>query len=132
MRESREISRAGVALGRHASAWVILAALLGLWLSQPLHPSVRAAPAEAAPASGTLVRSAPPSSHAAHDASACQLCRAAAQTRTSLRAAVHAGAFAPVGPTSRLERVASALPKFEPVRNAWPRAPPTARVVLPS
>lgn len=127
MRESRGVSR--VAYGRHASAWAVLAALLGLWLSQPLHLAVRATPAEAAPMASAVVQL---SSQLAHDGSGCQLCRVAAQTRTSMRSAVHASAVVPSGLTSRLERVTSALPKFEPVRDAWPRAPPTARVLLPS
>jgi hypothetical protein len=129
MRESRGVSRVGTAFGRHASAWVVLTALLGLWLSQPLHLAVRATPAEAAPAASAVVQL---PSQLAHDGSGCQLCRVAAQTRTSLRSAVHASVVAPSGLTSRLERVTSALPKFEPVRDAWPRAPPTARVLLPS
>jgi hypothetical protein len=130
MRESGGASRVVAAFGRNASAWLVLTALLGLWLSQPLHLAVRATPAEAAPIASALVQL--PSEHAAHDGSGCQLCRAAAQTRTSLRSAVHTNVVVPSGLTSRLERVTSALPKFEPVREAWPRAPPTARVLLPS
>jgi hypothetical protein len=128
MRESREVARVGAAFGRHASAWLVLTALLGLWLSQPLHLAVRATPAEATPTASAVVQL--PSQDATHDASGCQLCRVAAQTRTSLRSAVHASPVVPSGLSSRLERVTSALPKFEPVRDAWPRAPPTARVLL--
>jgi len=120
-----------VAFGRHASAWLVLAALLALWSSQPFH-----AASEGLAAAGSTVRAAAPadsSSHrAAHDASTCQICRAAAQTRTSLRAAVAAGACPPVGPTSQIERIIDALPSFEPARDAWPRGPPTARFVLDS
>ena len=130
MRESRGVSRVGTAFGRHASAWVVLTALLGLWLSQPLHLAVRATPAEATPMASAVVQL--PSQHAAHDGSGCQLCRVAAQTRTSLRSAVYASVVVPSGLTSRLERVTSVPPKFETVREAWPRAPPTARVLLPS
>lgn len=120
------------AASRRTSAWLVLAALLGLWLSQPLHPAAVARPTESGSAIGALMQGTPSSPHPAHDASACQLCRAATQTRGGLRSFVHSGALAPVGVPSRLECVSIALPHFGPVRSDWPRAPPSARFVLDS
>jgi hypothetical protein len=131
MRGSRDLSRGRTAPGCRASAWLVLAALLGLWLTQPLHVSLRVASQEAAALSAAASHLAG-STAAPHDAGACQICRTAAQTRTGLRSLVHVSAGASAGPSVRTERPSQLLPTGAPLRDTWPRAPPTTRVVLDS
>jgi hypothetical protein len=113
---------------RHrASAWLALASLLALLGLQPLHGgprsehSTRSARAEAA-----LAVSASDAHAAAHDAGACQVCRAVSQVRSGVRPALALRAAQDA--REPLHVPAAALPGAAPtLRDAWPRAPPAAR-----
>ena len=111
---------------QRASAWLGLAALLAALGLQPAHARFDAAHAQPPPpAAATLTLAAAGSPPADHDTGGCQVCRAASQVRSGLRAAVqHVGSPALDRP---LHVVAVPLPGAAPaLRDAWPRAPPAA------
>ena len=122
------ISGSRGSLRRHASAGLVTASLLALFLSQPFHapppiaagdgnPAVAAAPAD--PTGG-------PAGPAAHDADRCPQCRAFAKTRLGLRPP-SPGAFAPDQPLLSLQWQPTPAPRpAVELRLAGPRAPPIA------
>jgi hypothetical protein len=116
-------AHARVALARCTSAWLVVASLLALSLSQPFHATRPLAAGEGGPvATASAVGEAGPS---AHDADLCPVCRAAVQTRLVLRPplALH---LAPDG-ASVLLRAPSASPlrSAPELDGAHPRAPPS-------
>jgi hypothetical protein len=131
MHPLRRLHPQSVAVRRHgaqAAACALIASLFALLLGQPFHASERpllgsaaAAIAAAAPASALA---------AAHDANLCSFCRASAQTRLGLRAALRSAAAAPARPSLALHLPAPAAIGAAPLlRKAQPRAPP-ARLPL--
>jgi hypothetical protein len=114
-----------VLIRRHAAVWAVIASLFALLLSQPFHASERHAARGGAPA---LAAAGPLSAlAAAHDADLCSFCRASAQTRLGLRAALRVATTAPTGPSLALHLPAPAFVKAAPLlRKAQPRAPPSA------
>jgi hypothetical protein len=130
MRELRERFGLRFALRRRASAWLALAAFLGLLCAQPFHGSLAVATAGASSATQVVAQGDPPAPHVAHDPGLCALCRAAAQTRFDLRAP--AALLAADGSSLPLHLPAPVSPGSAPeLRSARPRAPP-APAVLPS
>jgi hypothetical protein len=106
---------------------VVIASLLGLFLSQPFHTVV---PIGAA-AGGAVVSNPLPSHASAHDADLCSMCRATSQTRLGLRAALRLGEIAPDGSFLPLHLPAPAPTQRAPqLRDAQPRAPPSALPLL--
>ena len=127
----------GAGFRRNAAAWLTLAALVGLCLSQPFHNPAPIASAHASghgPDSASLVVAAGgdlPAQRAAHDADLCSVCRATAQARLGLRVASTLGELATSGQCLPLHLPAPALASAAPaLRNAQPRAPPTSLLVL--
>ena len=108
----------------HATVCAVIASLIELLLSQPFHASERCAARGGAPA---LVAAGPVSGLAtAHDADLCSMCRATAQTRLGLRAALRFGVIAADRPCLALHLPAEAPVKAAPpLRQAQPRAPPS-------
>jgi hypothetical protein len=133
MHPLRRLHPQSVAVRRHgarAAACALIASLFALLLGQPFHASERphlggaaAAVAASAPASALA---------AAHDADLCSFCRASAQTRLGLRAALRSPGAAPAGPSLSLHLPAPAAVEAAPLlRKAQPRAPPALPALLP-
>jgi hypothetical protein len=127
MRELDRRERRYLASRRPAAAWLTIAALLALGLSQPLHAS---APIDAGHfgAGSALVAAANPvaSQHADHDADLCSLCRATAQARLGVRVCACAGDLTASAARLPLPLPAPELAACAPdLRDAPPRAPPS-------
>jgi hypothetical protein len=119
-----------VVFRRHqAAVWAVIASLFALLLSQPFHAAERHdARGGAAIVAAAGAHSA---SASAHDADLCSFCRANAQTRLGLRAALRAGSVAPAGPSFALHLPAPAPVKTAPLlRPAQPRAPPALLALI--
>ena len=135
MRDLRRLHRRCVAARRRAGASVVVASLLALFLSQPFHATapigephgIRAA------AAGAVVSRELPSRAAPHDADLCSICRATAQTRLGLRVTLRLGELTAYGPSLPLHLSAQASARPAPeLRDAQPRAPPFALLLLPA
>jgi hypothetical protein len=133
MRASRRLELLCVAFRRDVSASLILASLLGLFLSQPFHAP---APVQATDPGVTITASAAlggdlPAQPAPHDPDACPVCRATAQTRLGMRVPTLLDALVAPGTPLALHSPASASPRSAPeLHTARPRAPPTSLLVL--
>jgi hypothetical protein len=129
MRENHRLNRPRVAFRHRRTAWLLLASLLGLFLSQSFHAPAMTGTAGrggAATAAASLLASDGAPQHPAHDADACPVCRATTQTRLGLRAPAHANALAANGPELRLCAPLTGPSKLAPeLACAHPRAPPT-------
>jgi len=126
----RQLHPQPVSRRRHTAAWAVIVSLVGLLLGQPFHAPVPAAPPGEGP---TALAAAMPLSQLApaHDADLCSFCRASAQTRLGLRAALRAAAIAATGPSLALHLPAAAPIKAAPLlRPAQPRAPPVSLPLL--
>jgi len=112
---------------RPAAAWLTIAALVSLGLSQPLHASTPIDAANLGAGSALVVAANPVASqHAHHDADLCSLCRATAQARLGVRVSACAGDL-----TTSQVQLPLPLPAPEQaacapdLRDAPPRAPPS-------
>jgi hypothetical protein len=115
-------------LRSHASAVLLTASLLSLFLSQPFHtpPQVGAGEGAVALAPAPADASGASSPAVAHDADRCAQCRAFAKTRLGLRTP-SAGAPATDRPLLSLHWPPPAPPSSSAeLRLARPRAPPLA------
>jgi hypothetical protein len=132
MRKFRRLLRSGVALRRPAAAWLTLATLFALCLSQPFHASAPLGSSASSPAVRVVAAGSElPSQRAAHDADLCSVCRATAQVRLGVRVMACVGELATTGATLPLHLPAPALASAAPtLRNAQPRAPPATLLVL--
>lgn len=132
MRELERLRRHDAAIPRAAAAWLTIAALLTVCLSQSFHATTPPVLATASPAASVVTAGSDlPAQHAAHDADLCSLCRATAQARLGLRVISSLGALAATGTSVPLHLPAPALASAAPsLRNAQPRAPPTTLLVL--
>jgi hypothetical protein len=133
MRGILRFSRHGVDFRRRAGASLVLASLLALFLSQPFHAAtpIGVSPGGLATGAVALVSGPLLSQAAAHDADLCSMCRATAQTRLGLRAALRVGDVTANGPCLLLHLPAPAPTKAAPqLRDAQPRAPPAPLLLL--
>ena len=132
MRAQSARLRQDVAFRRSAAAWLTIAALFSLCLSQPFHVSVPLETSASSPAASIVAAgSGLPSQRAPHDADLCSLCRATAQARLGVRVMACVGELATTGATLPLHLPAPALASAAPtLRNAQPRAPPATLLVL--
>lgn len=130
MRELLRLHRHCVAIRRQTGAWLVLASLLALFLSQPFHASTPSGAPRPGPAT-TAVSAASPPSQAEHDADLCSMCRATAQTRLGLRVALRLAEIAADRPCLALHLPAPELAKAAPqLRAVQPRAPPASLPLL--
>jgi hypothetical protein len=132
MREQFARLRQDVAFRCSAAAWLTIAALFSLCLSQPFHVSVPFEASASSPAASIVAAgSGLPSQRAPHDADLCSLCRATAQARLGVRVTFCAGEISMTGACLPLHLPAPALACAAPaLRNAQPRAPPATLLPL--
>ena len=129
MREQRPTRQTSVPRRRAAAAWLTLAALLSLCLSQPPHASASLANTSS---QASVVASGSPLApvQAAHDADHCSLCRATAQARVGVRPSSCVGELASNEASLRLVLPTPELASSAPdLRSAPPRAPPRSPVL---
>jgi hypothetical protein len=131
MREIRLLHPQGVAFRRRAGAWLVIASLLSLFLTQPFHATTPIAGLGGADAAVVVASGQLPAHGSPHDADLCSMCRASAQTRLGLRVALRVGEVAAHGPALALHLPAPARAKAAPqLREAQPRAPPATLPLL--
>jgi hypothetical protein len=116
--------RSQLAFLRGACAWLSIAALLGLFLSEPSHGAVGVDPAHSDGLRSVAEFVATDAHAPLHDKGSCQVCRAASQMRSALRGTV--GHVPPQPLHQGLRPSTAPRPRSAPgLRAAWPRAPPS-------